>query len=252
MGVNGAAGAEARRDDARHHVPGPDRPHHIVAATGAHHHLRGHPIATRQRGAEHTSRLVGLDERRQPVSEVAIDRGEGRGRPTPTPDVEQRGPGGVARFHRIIPSQVEIEVIVRQEHVAQPAEVGRLATPQPEDLGRGESGQKKATRRPQCAPRPTQPARQYCTLLRRAGVAPELGRTDDGALRIQRDKTVLLAGDPDAPDPSAFDPGERRLDGAVHRPDPILRMLLQMPDGQSGYQPVRGAPLSHYPPAFQI
>jgi ATP-dependent Lon protease len=87
-------------------------------------------------------------------AEVSIDRSKRWSGPPPAADVEQRGSRGITRLHGICPREVEVQVIVRQQHVAQPAEIRRLVSPQPEDLGGGEAGKEQVARRPQRGPRP--------------------------------------------------------------------------------------------------
>jgi hypothetical protein len=75
-------------------------------------------------------------------------------------------------LHEVISRQMEIEIIVRQQDMAQPLVVLRLVPLQPENFRRRESGQKQQPRLLQRRFVSTELLREQRTFLRCARVAP--------------------------------------------------------------------------------
>jgi len=136
---------------------------------------------------------------------------------------------------------VEIEVIVREEHVAQALEIGGLVALQPEDLGGGEAGQELEAGLLDHVLVAAEFLGEQLALFDGAGIAPELGGADDEAFFVEGHEAVLLAGDADAADAAGIDEGDDLLDDGVHGVGPVLRVLLHVADGQAADELVRGA-----------
>jgi hypothetical protein len=136
---------------------------------------------------------------------------------------------------------VKIEVIVRQQDMAQPPVVLRFMTLEPENLRRREAGQKEQSDPANDSPGAAEFFREQCALGHRARVAPELGRADHLPLLVERHKTVLLARDADAADPGAVDPGGDLEDHRVERRGPVPGVLFHVADRQTVDEPVRRA-----------
>jgi hypothetical protein len=76
-------------------------------------------------------RLVDVEEAEQLVGPFAVD------------DVEQQHAAGVAHLGRVLAGHAEADVILRKQHVLRLRVNLRLLLPHPEDLGRGEAGQRR-------------------------------------------------------------------------------------------------------------
>ena len=90
----------------------------------------------------------------------------------------------------------------------------RLVLLEPKNLRSGEAGKDVVANQVDDRSASPQCLAQFVALRRGRGVAPELGRANDVMFRIQRDKTMLLAGHADGSD--LFLSGRKRRE---HFPD---------------------------------
>ena len=82
---------------------------------------------------------------------------------------------------------------MRKKDLGETREMFRLVALQPKNLRRGETGQHVETDEINERARAAEMGADEVALLRRGGIAPELGRSDDPAILVERDETVLLA-----------------------------------------------------------
>ena len=124
-------------------VAGADGAHHVVAAAGADEHVGDQAELLRAVGAcSVPGRLVAANQRRQLVrrgpASIAVER---RLRPLALAHVQQRRAAGVAVLHDLLAGEPEVQVVVRQQHVAQPAKFFGSCFLSQRIFERGEAGQ---------------------------------------------------------------------------------------------------------------
>jgi len=112
----------------------------------------------------------------------------------------------------------------------------RLMALEPQNLWRGETGHNEIAREPDRRLGAAEFLGDDRAFGRRARVAPELGRSDDVAVFIERDKAMLLARNADAAHLLRLLGADARGDFRQHkikRRGPVLRMLLHVTHGQA-------------------
>ena len=92
-----------------------------------------------------TRDLRRLERRGQPFGRD-LERVEDLAAPAPLGDVEQERPGGIRDVGRVLAGQPQPHVVLREEHVADPRVGVRLVLAQPEQLRRGEAGERAVAR----------------------------------------------------------------------------------------------------------
>ena len=142
--------------------------------------------------AQQPERAPRAGRRGQGVREFRVDELDQRLAPFFLPHIEQPGAGGVAKLHAAFAGEVEIDVIVRQQHGRQRLVILRLVLFQPEDFWRGVARQHGIAGQFDQPGGPAKFLLELLALLRRRGVTPQLGRADDLALFVERHKAVLL------------------------------------------------------------
>ncbi len=152
-------------------------------------------------------------------------------------------PDAVAVLHEVFTGEMEIQVVVRQQHVAQAAVVRGLVAFQPENFRRRETREKREACFADRGFFAAELLRKDRALGGGARVAPQFRRTDYVALFVERNEAVLLTGDADAAHARAINLRGDLEDDAVERRGPFLRVLLHVAGGQAGDERVRRARL---------
>ena len=112
-------------------------------------------------------------------------------------NVEQGGAAGVAVLHDLLTGEPEIQVVMRQEHGREPREVLRLVLLQPKNLRGGETWEHRDALLANGRLRPAELLHDLIALSGSRRIAPQLGRTDDFSVFVERHEPVLLAADAD-------------------------------------------------------
>ena len=188
-------GAEHDRQRSRPDHPDPERARLLVAGARDLGRLR-HPGQPLQRDPERLADLAA---------------------PLPPRDVEQQRSGGVRRVDRVLPREPEPHVILREQHVRHAGPDLGLVLAHPQQLRRGEPGQRAVPRQ---LDQPRQADRLLDLRALRAGplVVPEDRRPEYQPIRVEQDEPVHLAGETERPVAA----GEH----ALRRAPPVLRVLL--------------------------
>ena len=226
VGEQRAGRAEAHRQPAFGDAAGADGRHHVVATAGGDARAGGESELARDR-RRHRHQRIGLDQRRQAVGEIArgvggLEHGPG---PGTRPHVQPAGAGGIAVFAPAFTGQHEIQVVVRQQDGRElRVDLGPMLARPRQFGGRvaGEDGIAGGLDAARCA---AHRVHDLAAFDAGAGVAPQLGRAQYLARRIDRHEAMLLAGDAQRLDASA-DAGIDRMEAGAHRSDPRGRLLL--------------------------
>ena len=157
---------------------------------------------------------------RQPLARD-LERVEHLVAPPPVPDVEEERPGRVGRVDRELALELQADVVLRQQDVADPAVDVRLVPAEPEELRRGEARERAVARQ---LDQPVEPDAllDLGALRARALVVPEDRRPQHFEAAVERDEAVHLARQPDRP------LGEPREHG-LRRAPPVGGILLGPP-----------------------
>ena len=174
--------------------------------------------------AEGSGRLVArtgdlgrLVRRRQPL-ERDLERRADLLRPAAPADVEEQRPGGVGDVDRVLPGQPEADVVLREQDPPDPAVGLRFVAGEPQQLRRGEPGQRPVPGQLDQALE-ADAALDLGALGGGSLVVPEDRRPQNPVALAERDEPVHLAAEADRP---FRQPGEHRLRG----PPPVLGILL--------------------------
>ena len=203
----GAVGRQHAEDDARRAEDDRQRAGHVDAD------------AERPRGLVACACVLGrLVDARQPGARD-VERGEHLVAPAPVRHVEEERSRRVGDVDCELTFEAQPHVVLRQQDVCDPLVRLRFVGAQPEQLRRGEAGQRTvAGQRDQ----PLEPDAflDLGALLRGALVVPEDCRAQHPLLRVERDETVHLAREADRP---VGEPLEHRLGCAP----PVLGILFR-------------------------
>ena len=191
-----AGGSEHDRDGAGRHDPDAERGRGLVARPGD------------------LSRFVGD---RQP-RERDLERRAHFLRPAAVRDVEEQRSRGIGDVDRLLSSQAEAHVVLRQQHVTDLRVHLGLVPPQPEKLRRREAGQRTIPRQ---LDQPLEPDDCFDlgALSSRALVVPEDRRPEDAPVCAQNDEAMHLSRQSDRAG------GKARQAGLRGTP-PVLGVLL--------------------------
>ena len=155
---------------------------------------------------------------RQPLG-GHLERVADLGRPAPVGDVEEQRPRGVRHVDRVLAGQPQPDVVLRQQDVADPRVGLRLVLSQPEQLRRGEPGQ-RAVAGERDQPLETDLLLDLRALGLRPLVVPEDRRAEHPLVLVEDDEPVHLPGEADRP---VGKTGE----ACLGRPPPVLGVLLR-------------------------
>ena len=184
--------------------------------------------------------------------EIFVDGVDRGARPRALAHIHERGTGSVAELHEVISREMEIEKIMRQQHVTQAFEIRGLVTFQPENFRRSETGQDQVARLANRRLRAAKFLRDERALGGCAGVAPELRRTNHFSGGVERHEAVLLPRNTDAAHARAINLRGDFEDDGVQRVGPLLRLLLHVADGQSVDQRMRSTRLGDHLAGVEI
>ncbi len=165
-------------------------------------------------GARDLRRLV---RGREPF-EGKFERLEHLDRPAPVGDVEEERPGGVGGVDQALSREAEANVVLRQQHVADPGVRLGLVPAEPEQFRGGEAGE-RAVAGQFDQPFEPDPRLDLCALGRRSLVVPEDRGPQDAIVGAEHDEAVHLTGQPDRPLGQTREAGHGRV-------PPILGVLL--------------------------
>lgn len=160
-----------------------------------------------------------------------VDAVEDFANPGAAADVEVGGAGAVAVFGAELAGEVEVEVFVRQKDVADAGEVLGFILLKPEEFGDGVAGERDDAEAPEPGIAAAEAFEEFAILRRGFGIVPQLGGADDLHRLIEDDETMLLAGDADGCDGTAWMICQSGGDGGLQCVDPPLRLLFACAGG---------------------
>ncbi len=140
-------------------------------------------------------------------------------RPATPADVEQQRARSIGGVDRALAGQAEADVVLRQQHVTDLRVGLRLVGAQPEQLRRGESGE-RAVPGQLDQPLEPDPSLDLRALGGRPLVVPEDRGPQDAVGAVEHDQAVHLTGEADRPVREAREAGLRRT-------PPVLGILLR-------------------------
>ncbi len=154
------------------------------------------------------------------------DGGDGARAPGALRLVEKPGAGGIGGVGRALAGQMQADHVLRQQQGAGAGECGRLVPRQPQQLRRGEAGERRHAER---GGQFRAEAFQRIGLGVRAAVVPQHRRAHRPVRRVEQHRRVHLPGQPDR-----RDLGDRRRclglqarERRFHRRPPRIRVLLR-------------------------
>ena len=202
-GEDDAGGPEGQR-----HLPGRDDPDadrvgRLVAAAGDDRGAGTQPGGGGGERRDRAGHLRPLERRRQPGGRDP-ERGDDLGRPVARGQVEQDRAGPVGLVHGVLAGQAEPQVVLGQQDVGGPRPHVGLVIADPDELRRGEAGQRVV------AGDRDEPLRADCGTDRVALgggplVVPQDGRAEHAVGVVEQHQPVHLAGQPDRLDVVAGD-----------------------------------------------
>ena len=161
-----------------------------------------------------------LQGRGQPLGRE-LERLEHLAAPAPLGDVEQERPRGIGHVGRALTRKAEAHIVLREEDVANPAVGLRLVRAQPEQLRRGEAGERPVAREAN-QPLDADSPLDLLALGRGALVVPEDRGPDHPVGLVEGHEPVHLAGEADSRRVLGAHCGQRSL----ARAPPVLGILL--------------------------
>ncbi len=141
--------------------------------------------------------------------------------PAPAGDVEEQRPRRVGRVDRALACEPEAHVVLREQHVRDPAEDLRLVVPEPEQLRRRETGESAIPGQLDQSLEADEPL-DLGALRGGALVVPEDRRPQHRVVRAERDEPVHLPGEAERLALSPADVAQRSL----ARTPPVVGILL--------------------------
>jgi len=172
--------------------------------------------------------LVAGEQRRQFAAKVGINCIQGSLRPFAFTNVKQSSAAGVTVFHDLFAGQPKVQVVVGKKDGGEFFEIFGLVIFEPEDLGGSEAGRDSVAESLDGFFEAAKFFGDFFAFGSSGSVAPQFGGTNDFAVAIERNKTVLLAADPDRFDfgGDGFGLAERATDATGNSVAPGVRMLL--------------------------
>ena len=182
-----------------------------------------------------------LEHRWEPVA-WKLEGVEDLGAPVAARDVEEERPRRVRGVDRPFAGQPEPDVVLRQHHACDARVRLGLVTAQPEELGRGEAGQRTVPRQLDQALEPDA-LLDLGALEGGALVVPEDRGTDHAPGLVEHDETVHLAREAD---PGDLAPGRHLGERGLGGTQPVAGILLRPARPRGGERVAVGRRREHF------
>ena len=174
--------------------------------------------------------------------EVEFELRQQRLRPVALGDVQQQHAAGVAHFGGEFAGQPPAHFVLRQQHLAELVEILRLVIAQPENLRRGEAGQRRIGDHLDQLRAPAGALFDLLALGGRALIVPQKRAADHAVLLVEKHRAVHLARQADRLHVGRLElgflddrPDCGRPSPATNRPDPARSRAAW--DGKADIRP---------------